>query len=269
MPQSTVGYERSFNWALGQEDENQFVCQVLNGQPEPPGYFREMKRVNRMGPRMLGRIALPPSVSEKHLAETLGSNAVIVDTRPAADFAAGHLPGTLSLPFNHSFPTWAGSLLPYDRDIYLLADPARPRELEQIVRTLAMIGLDSVRGYFDLAALSGWSARGRGLERTDQMAVSEVAAGRSGLVILDVRGRSEWDAGHIPGATHIPLAELPARLGELPRDRTLAVHCQGGGRSAIAAGLLKASGFASVANITGGFGAWSAAGLPVRGGDGT
>jgi hydroxyacylglutathione hydrolase len=101
------------------------------------------------------------------------------------------------------------------------------------------------------------------------MTVSDVAAGGPALMILDVRGRSEWDAGHVPGATHIPLAELPARLGELPRDRTIAVHCQGGGRSAIAAGLLKASGFASVANITGGFGAWSAAGLPLRVGDGT
>ena len=268
MPQSTVGYERRFNWALGVDDEAEFVRQVLDGQPEPPRYFREMKRVNRAGPRILGRIALPSRPTEAGLLEVLGSGAMLADTRPAADFAAGHLPGTLSLPFNKSFPTWAGSLLPYDRDLYLLTDPTRPGQLEQIVVSLAMIGLDDVRGYFDLGALLDWTKPGRTLERTEQITVSDLSPARRGLVVLDVRGRSEWDAGHIPGAVHIPLAELPERLGELPRDHPIAVHCQGGSRSAIAASLLQASGLAAVANLAGGFGAWTAAGLPVQKGDG-
>jgi len=87
------------------------------------------------------------------------------------------------------------------------------------------------------------------------------------MVVLDVRGRSEWDAGHMPGAVHIPLAELPARLPEIPAGRPIAVHCQGGGRSAIAASVLRAAGASPVANVTGGFEAWTAAGFPVREGD--
>ncbi len=268
MPQSTVGYERRYNWALGVDDETAFVRQVLEGQPEPPRYFREMKRVNRMGPPILGTIAPPPRVPDDRLGEGLGSHAVIVDTRPAADFASGHIPGTLSLPFNLSFPTWAGALLPYDQDLYLLADSTRPGQLEQIVHSLAMVGFDSVPGYFDLAALSAWPKGRRPLERTEQMSVKDLAAARSDILVLDVRGRSEWAAGHLPNATHIPLAELTERLGELPRDGVIAVHCQGGGRSAIAASLLQARGFSAVTNVAGGFGAWSSAGHPVREGDG-
>lgn len=265
MPQSTVGYERRFNWALGTDDEAEFVRQVLEGQPEPPRYFREMKRVNRAGPRVLGGITLPPLLPPDRLGKLLAARAVIVDTRTAAEFAAGHLPGTLSIPFNQSFPTWAGSLLPYDQDLYLLTE--RNGVLEQVLRSLAMIGLDSVRGVFDPGALSAWQASGHPLQRTGQLSVADLAAAGPGLLVLDVRGRSEWEAGHIPGATHIPLGELQERLGELPPDRPIAVHCQGGGRSAIAASLLLARGLDSASNVTGGFGAWSLAGLPVQRGD--
>jgi hydroxyacylglutathione hydrolase len=268
MPQSTVGYERRYNWALAIPDESEFVRQVLHGQPEPPRYFREMKRVNRMGPRILGGIALPPALPDHRLGELLAAGAVVVDTRAAPDFAAGHIPGTLSIPFNQSFTTWAGSLVPYEQDLYLLSDRTRPGELEQIVRSLAMIGLDSVRGAFDAAMLSAGATVSRSLEPTEQMSVADLAAAGAGVLVLDVRGRSEWDAGHIPGATHIPLAELPERLGELARNRPIAVHCQGGGRSAIASSLLLANGLPRVANVTGGFGAWTLAGLPVQEGDG-
>lgn len=266
MPQSTVGFERRFNWALGIDDEAEFVRQALEGQPEPPRYFREMKRINRAGPGMLGALVLPAAMPSGRLEAVRNDGAVIVDTRPAAEFAAGHIPGTLSVPFNQSFPTWAGSLLPYDRDLYLLADPGK---LERIVRSLALIGLDAVRGYFDPAVLTAWSAGGKSLQQTRQMTVSELAAARAGLVVLDVRGRAEWDAGHLPDAIHIPLAELPERLAELASDRGIAVHCQGGGRSAIASSLLQSKGFGAVANVAGGFGAWTAAGYPVRRDDGT
>ncbi|HEV8198229.1 MAG TPA: MBL fold metallo-hydrolase [Gemmatimonadales bacterium] len=264
MPQSTVGYERRFNWALGVEDEAEFVRQVLEGQPEPPRYFRHMKRVNRQGPRILGGLALPARLPDHRLGELLGSRAVVLDPRPAADFAAGHFAGTLNIPFNKSFPTYAGSLLPYDRDFYLLVDPGHPERLEQIVRSLAMIGLDTIAGYF---VTTGHPAGPPEPERTSQMTIAALAARAPDVVVLDVRGRAEWDAGHILGAIHIPLSELPDRVAELPPERPIAVHCQGGGRSAIAASLLLARGFPSVANVTGGFGQWTAAGLPVQGGD--
>jgi len=262
VPQSTVGYERRFNWALGVTDEASFVRQVLSGQPEPPRYFAEMKRLNRMGPPVLGAISLPERIAEHRLESLLAAGAVIVDLRSAADFAAGHIPGTLNLPFNKSFATWAGALLPYDRELYLLLD-ARAEQLESAIRQLLVIGLDRVAGYFAPEAIALWKVE-HALERVEQLAVGDLAARRNGLLVLDVRGRSEWDAGHVPGATLIPLAELPDRLGELPENEPVAVHCQGGSRAAIAASLLLARGRRSVASLTGGFGAWLKEGLPIE-----
>ena len=261
VPQSTIGYERRFNWAFGIEEEDEFVRQVLAGQPEPPRYFGIMKRINREGPPVLGAVALPERVAEHRVEALLAAGAVIVDLRPAADFAAGHLPGTLNLPFNNSFATWAGSLLPYDRDIYLLLDEAA--RLDRVVQQLLLIGLDRVRGWFSADALELWS-RSKPLERVEQLGVGDLARKRNGLVILDVRGRSEWDSAHLSGATLIPLAELPERLAEVPADQPVAVHCQGGGRSAIAASLLLSRGHRAVANVVGGLGAWVQAGLPVE-----
>ena len=262
VPQSTVGYERRFNWALGVSDEASFVRQVLSGQPEPPRYFAEMKRINRAGPPVLGRLSLPERIAEHRLASLLASGAVIVDLRSAADFAAGHIPGTLNLPFNKSFTTWAGSLLPYDRELYLLLD-GDGAALEAAIQQLLVIGLDRVGGYFTPDALALWAAE-HALQGVDQLAVGDLASRRNGLIVLDVRGRSEWEAGHVPGATLIPLAELPDRLGELPDDRPVAVHCQGGSRSAIAASLLLARGRRHVANVAAGFGAWLKEGLPIE-----
>jgi hydroxyacylglutathione hydrolase len=266
VPQSTIGYERRFNWAFGVTEEAAFVRQVLTGQPEPPRYFGAMKRINRDGPPVLGALALPERVAEHRIGGLLAAGAVIVDLRPAPDFAAGHLPGTLNIPDNNSFATWAGSLLPYDRDLYLLLDDAGPGtgRLERVIQNLLMIGLDRVRGYFAPDVLELWTSEGNALEQVEQLSVGELAGRRNGLVILDVRGGTEWDAGHLKGATHIPLAELPDRLGEVPLDQPVAVHCQAGGRSAIAASLLLSTGRRRVTNVSGGFGAWVQAGLPVE-----
>jgi hydroxyacylglutathione hydrolase len=264
VPQSTVGYERRFNWAFGVDDEAMFVKQVLEGQPEPPLYFAEMKRINRDGPTLLGSFPRPERVAEQQLAGLMRNGAVVVDTRSAPDFAAGHIPGTLNIPFNKSFPTWAGSLLPYDRDVYLLVDAVRPDAVGPALDSLALIGLDRVRGYFGPDALTVWQKDGHPLDQVEQLSVDQLAMQRSEMLVVDVRGRTEWDAGHVPGAMLIPLAELPERLDEVPRDRPVAVHCQGGGRSAIATSLLRARGACKVANLAGGFSAWAQAGHPIE-----
>jgi hydroxyacylglutathione hydrolase len=264
VPQSTVGYERRFNWAFGVADEAEFVRQVLAGQPEPPRYFAEMKRVNREGPRVLGSVPVPERMAEHRITGILASGGLVVDTRPAAEFAAGHIPGTLSIPFNRSFTTWAGSLLPYDRDLHLLLGDPDPAALAELVKGLLAIGLDRVRGWFGPGALELWAREGNPVARVDQLGIADLARRRGSLLVLDVRGRSEWETGHIAGATLIPLAELPARLAELPSDRPVAVHCQGGSRSAIAASLLQARGRRDVMNVPEGFGAWVQARLPVE-----
>ncbi|HEX5632334.1 MAG TPA: MBL fold metallo-hydrolase, partial [Gemmatimonadales bacterium] len=122
IPFTTVGYERIANWGVGTTDEEAFVRTVLEGQPEPPAYFAEMKRINREGPRVLGATLPPPHVDVAAIASALATGTVVIDARPAANHRAGHIPGTLNLPLGRSFTTWAGWLVPYDRDVVLIAD---------------------------------------------------------------------------------------------------------------------------------------------------
>jgi hydroxyacylglutathione hydrolase len=262
VPQTTLGYERIANWAFGITDEDEFVRAVLAGQPEPPAYFAEMKRINRDGPPILGAWPDPPTLDPASSRDVLASGGVVVDLRPASAFAAGHVPGTLNIPLNKSFTTWAGSLLPYDRDTYLIIPDGAGRTADAI-RALAMIGLDQVRGVFPESAIISWDTHGT-LQQVPQVDAASLAARNGEVTVVDVRGQTEWDAGHIPGAVHLPLATLSNRLDELPRDRPLVLQCQSGGRSSIASALLQAHGFEDVTNLRGGIRGWREAGLPVN-----
>jgi hydroxyacylglutathione hydrolase len=264
MPQTTVGYELRYNWAFAARDEAEFVEQVLAGQPEPPRYFKEMKRINRDGPAILGGLRRPPRMPESKLPTLVAGGAVVVDLRAVSAFAAGHVPGTINIPLNRSFTTWAGWLLPYDREFYLVADERDEAAIDAAARDLAMIGLERIGGFFGPEVLEAWAAREGRLETAAQATLDEVAeANGSGQVILDVRNAAEWTEGHLPGALHIPLGELPGRLAEVSRESPVVVHCQGGSRSAIAHSLLQAGGFRNVRNLGPGFAGWLSAGLPV------
>jgi hydroxyacylglutathione hydrolase len=246
--------------------EDEFVSRVLAGQPEPPRYFAEMKRLNKQGPRILGGLRRPAHLPPEMIVEITGGDALVVDTRPADAFAGGHIPGTLNIPLTRSFTTWAGSLVPYDRKLYLLVeDTAR---MDAAMLDLAMIGLDSVSGYFLSPALEAWSATGRVLATTQQMTPQELAGAlQAGRVnVIDVRGASEWESGHVPAVPNIPLGSLEEHLEDLPRGRPVVVYCQTGGRSAIATSLLKAHGIEDIVNLTGGFAAWARAGNPTEAG---
>jgi len=270
IPQSTVGYERRFNWAFGIEDEDEFMRQVLTGQPEPPAYFAEMKRINRDGPRILHGFSTPQWLPEVRLPEVLARRAFVIDTRPAAEFAAGHVPGTINIPLNRSFTTWAGWLTPFDDDFYLIVDDSGSdrgaHNVNEAAKELAMIGLDRFAGYFGIKAVQEWERAGRDLITVPQVSSAELATQQSGgaVSVIDVRGRSEWEAGHLPGVPNIPVGFLVKRLAEVPRDRPVVVHCQAGSRSAIAASVLQANGITNVVNLTKGFQEWAAAGLPVE-----
>jgi hydroxyacylglutathione hydrolase len=263
VPHSTLGYERRFNWAFKAKTEEEFVAKVLEGQPDPPKYFAAMKKMNKEGPRVLGCICPPRLQNDEALVSIVSGGAVVIDTRSAADYAAGFLPGTLNIPLTSSFVTWAGWLVPYDADIYLLLGEGTDARLEEAVRALALIGLDRITGYFAESALRRLD--GAALPRIPQLSAQEaerpVRAGD--LTVLDVRSDMEWNDGHVPGATHIPLGYLRDRLRELPKDCGFVTQCMSGGRSAIAASILRSEGFERVSNLTGGLQAWKDAGLPV------
>lgn len=265
VPYSTLGYERRFNWAFRVAGEDAFVAEVLAGQPEPPKYFATMKRLNKLGPRVLGGFAPPPHLGDPVLTDLLAQGALVVDARSAGDYAAEHLPGTFNLPWGRSFVTWAGWLLPYDADMYFILDDVTDRQRLELVRQLALIGLDRVAGVFAASAVHRAAAHGSTIATVPQITVSELArhVAAEDVQVLDVRSESEWRRGHIPTAVHLPLGYLLDRLAEIPADRPTIVQCQAGARSAIAASLLQRAGRRRIVNLTGGFDAWAGAGLPV------
>jgi len=263
LPQSTIGYERVANWGMTTIDEDAFVREVLAGQPEPPPYFAEMKRINRDGPPLLREWPQPEQLDAQRLGGVLAKHGLIVDTRPAESFADGHAPGTLNIPLGKSFSTWVGMLLPYDRDVYLIA-PTQT-DAARAAREMAKIGLDRVAGWFATEALAVWADAGGLVERVTQATVAGIAARvTSGEVtVVDVRNATEWAHGHLPGALHIPLGLLVERLREIPRGRPVVVHCQGGTRSAMAASVLLGRGVHDVINLRGGYDEWRREALPL------
>jgi hydroxyacylglutathione hydrolase len=266
LPSSTVGYEKIGNWGVGTTNEEDFVRMVLEGQPEPPRYFAQMKRINKEGPAILGEMPDPVRLPPHELPRVLDAGGLVVDVRPAREYASGHVPGTINIPLNRSFNTWAGWLVPYDRDVWLLVDDSCSDCAKRAAREMAMIGLDSVAGVFGSDALAAWQESGRELGQVPQVSASELAGmlERGEVNVIDVRGRAEWQAGHLPGVPNIPVGYLTDRLEELPTDRPLVLQCQGGGRSSMAASVLKSRGIPNVINLAGGYGDWSRQGLPVE-----
>ena len=262
VPQTTLGYEKLFNAAFQADGEEEFVAMVLAGQPEPPRYFAQVKRINRDGPPVLGGFTRPPRLADERLHAVLASGAPVLDTRATAAFGAGYVPGTLNVPLNRAFNTWAGWLLPYEADFYLIVDDAR---VDEAVRDLAFIGLDRIAGTFTPSAVETW-ASSQPLDTIPTITAAELRARmEAGSVdVLDVRGLNEWQEGHLPGVPNIPVGFLAERLGDVPTGRPLVLQCQGGARSAIAASVLRSLGVRDVVNLAGGYREWQDAGFPVE-----
>jgi hydroxyacylglutathione hydrolase len=262
VPSSTVGYEKLFNAALSFTDETIFSRALLEGQPEPPRYFAQMKRINKVGPPVLRGLPVPEQLSFNYLDTLLAEGVTVVDTRPDAAFATAHIPGAINIPYNNDFTTWAGWLLDYDQPFYLIADSAA---VKSIGRDLIYIGLDNVAGYFDISELEGWLAGGHSAQSYQVVSPAQiairVAAGE--VTVIDVRNTHEWEGGHISGARHIMLGYLAERVKEIPTDKPILVQCQAGARSAIGTSILQAQGISNAINLRGGLNKWAAAGLPI------
>jgi hydroxyacylglutathione hydrolase len=266
MPQSTLGYEKLFNWAFGEIPEEEFVSKVLEDQPAPPRYFAVMKRLNRIA-------AAPQAPREPiyaGLAELEGAlkkGATVVDTRAAAKFAGGHVPGTLNIPLGKSFLNWSGALVPGDADFWIIAETDSDEAVKGIVDDLSKVGLTRVAGVFRSDVLRDWKSRRGELETVAQIdAQSLQKRTRDGVQVVDVRSPEEWSRGHLPGAIHIPLALLPERIGELDASAPIVMQCQGGGRSSIATSVLQSRGLPDVSNLVDGYDAWVAQGFETESG---
>lgn len=264
VPSSTVGYEQHTNWAFQLGDETAFVERVLDGQPEPPLYFATMKRLNKKGPDRLNAHVEPKRLDIKSLLAIQQTGAPIVDTRSPAEFADGHVPGTFNIPARSKrFTTYAGWFLEGGQPFYLIIDPA---DVPTAIADLARIGLDKVSGIFGCEVIAEWSRQTKKpLGKIEQIMVTDVVdAVESGqLMVIDVRGESEFASGHLPNAHNIMLGYVLDGTGDIPTNRPVLFQCKSGFRSSIAAGLLASQGYAHVFNLVGGYDAWQQAGLPV------
>jgi hydroxyacylglutathione hydrolase len=257
VPQTTLGYEKRFNWAFKVSDEEAFVEAVLEGQPDPPMYFAEMKRVNRDGPAILGKVEEPRSLDPGELPELRDAGVTVLDTRSGPLYAELHLRGALAAPLGRSFPTYAGSVVPAGARVALVSPPGRAREA---ALELAKIGIERVEGWCDAHALAGW-LRGEG--SAEAASTRSIPADRGDALVVDVRNPSEHAEGHIEGSVNLPLGRLRERLPELPRDRDLAVHCESAGRARVALSMLEAEGFTRAAHLAGDLRGWREAGRPL------
>lgn len=264
IPTSTVGYEKLFSPLMKIEEEAEFVDNLLEGQPEAPYYFAMMKKLNKQGPPVLGGLPIPPKKTFPQLSKLLADQAMIVDTRPADEFAQGHIPGTINIPLNSGFTNWAGWLLNYDQPFFLIIGA---NQIEEVVRDLTSIGLDGASGYFEPTVIEEWTTiTDRPLQTYEAKRPQEVAdeIKRGDITVLDVRGLNELQEGHLPHTQHIMLGQLPQRLDELSADKPLIMLCRTGPRGAIAASVLQAHGFDKVMNLAGGYVDWASAGLPIE-----
>ena len=258
VPQTTVGYEKMFNPSiLAAQSETQFVEFILAGQPEPPLYFANMKRDNKMGPKVLGGVPKLRHITAAEMKSIDGHTCAVMDTRPWADFKAGHIAGALSLRLSNSFNTDAGSVIDEHEKIYLIVQASR---LDEAVRDLIRVGLDNFAGWFEASDMKQYEAEGGKLVSTDEVSVAQA---QTLLVsehpfVLDARRKTEFTAGHLPGAVNIAHTRLLARIQEVPKNRSVLVNCLGGGRSSLACSLLQKHGY-QVANLAGGFNAWQQA----------
>lgn len=245
---TTLGRERATNALFTIGDEDEFVERLLAGFGTFPTYFTRLPELNRLGPRRYDRLPHLDPLSPADVEQHLCSGGVVVDARPAAAFAAGHIPGSMSNTLRPPFASWLGWLVDLDRPIVFVVDADQDRD--ELVRQSLDVGHEDLVG--ELAGgIDAWHASGRRLATIPMVD----PAGVNGQV-LDVRQANEYAAGHVPGARHVELGTIPT--ARFP-DEPLTVMCGHGERAMTAASLLTARGRTDVAVLDGGPDTWAAA----------
>lgn len=255
---STIGQEKISNYALRPKNREEFVQLLTAELPERPGYFALDVEINRAGAPPLENLPAIPALGPSESIARQKNGAIILDTRPAAEFGAAHIPGSIQIGLNGQYASWAAILLGLQSEIVLVA--ADSEQVNESRLRLTRVGIERVTGYLQ-DGLAGWVRAGMPVEETSQITVKQLHQ-FDGVQIIDVRRPAEWQEGHVPGARHKPLDNLTALLSDLDPRQPVAVYCKGGYRSAIASSLLQRAGYTQVMNVVGGFDGWLACNLP-------
>lgn len=261
----TLGSQRKTNWALQPMERAEFVRLATSELGTPPAYFAHAATLNRkVRPLLddaLARELRPLAVEDLLRARNAGK--LVLDVREPDDFARAHLAGSINVGLSGKYASWCGVLLDRSKPIVLVAPRGKDREAAM---RLARIGFENVEGFLDggFDVIAGRTELQASFKRHDPASLRAAIEAPNAPLVLDVRAASERERARIDPSVHIPLEELERRSGELPRDRTLAIHCAGGYRSSIAASLLERAGFKRLEDLAGGMGAWEKAASAVR-----
>jgi glyoxylase-like metal-dependent hydrolase (beta-lactamase superfamily II)/rhodanese-related sulfurtransferase len=244
---STIGRERASNRALADAkmDEETFVERRLNGLLTYPSYYAHIAPINRAGARVYGDAPTPPDLSPSQAAERFKAGVWIVDGRDRRAFAAGHIPGSISIELDDSFASYVGWIVPFGAPIVLMLPEDRPEDVAAVDAStqLFRIGYEAVEGYLR-GGVDAWVEAGRPLRSYPVASIDELAmaVGDERARVLDVRQQTEWDEGHLEGSTHMFVGDVGSHIEEIPRDRELWTVCASGHRAAMAASLLDRTG---------------------------
>ena len=261
---STIGQQRRTNYALLAKSADEFVHLLTDSLPARPEYFAREVDMNRRGAAPLSELPPLVALTAPEVLELVKQGAVVVDTRPAMEFAVAHVPGSIHIALSGQYASWAARIIGLDTRLIIAGEDAEHVRESQL--RLARVGVENVAGYL-ADGVTGWIKGGFELEYIPQITAQdfvELQEKEPGQIeVIDVREPAERSTGAIPDSVGIPLGELASRTGELDRGKLLVVHCKGGYRSSIASSVLRRAGFQNIANLIGGFDAWKTAGLPV------
>ncbi|HEX2284186.1 MAG TPA: rhodanese-like domain-containing protein, partial [Mycobacterium sp.] len=246
---STIARELATNPLLKAPDENAFVSQLLGSLGSYPPYFRRLGEINRVGPPLLDVDPVLRPLTVDAVRATLADGGVLIDARPVNRFAKAHVPGAISIPLRPVFASWLGWLAPTDRPLVIMRD--RDQDPDEIAWQAAKIGFDNVAGELD-GGMDAWTSAGHEAGRIPLTPPSDI----NGRRVLDIRQRSEYLDGHLPGAIHVELGDIPARASDI-RDEPTVVMCGHGERAMGAASLLEATGHHDLVVLDGGPQDWA------------
>ncbi len=254
---STIGTQKLTNYALQDMNRETFIVKVTSGLADAPAYFPLNAGINKKGYDTLDEVMEKGmnGLSVADFKQKIKDGALVLDTRNSAVFTSGFVPESISIGLDGRFAEWAGSLLPFNEPIILITDPGK--EKESITR-LARVGIDNVQGYLE-GGFEAWQNSGETVDLIIDIEADELAMDipfDQNLEVIDVRKETEFENGHVKGATNVPLDTLmdPLNVAMIDSDNNLYVHCAGGYRSVIAASILKRHGYHNLRNVLGGFG---------------
>ncbi|HUV24681.1 MAG TPA: MBL fold metallo-hydrolase [Methanomassiliicoccales archaeon] len=258
---STLGIEKDTNPML-QMDRRSFVETKVNEKHDYPKYFRMMEKVNLEGPSLMSSLPDLVPFSPREFLEQMNKGAIVVDTRSPPSFSGVYIKGSYSM-WREGIPSFAGCILPYDRNLLLVLEERTG--LERAVNHFRRMGFDNISGYLR-EGIENWIEGAYPTEHLGLLTISELKGkleAGEGIIVLDVRSEEDFSRGHVPSAINLYCGQLKERSNELPLDHPMAIICSVGYRSTLAASILKMGGCFDVYVVLGGTKAWEAAGYPI------